>query len=384
MTVPAAAVTVNRTPIWPYSGGVSTRAYSGSRTNPIVRWSTAAAAYATVPRRTRALRGADGIGAAIVDGDMVEPPQSSPLSASGIADTSTESIELLSASLLDDERPLVTTFRALANELNIGLGWHYLLDLAWIASRLGDVSQKTILDAGAGWGVMQWYLCNAGATVISVDRSSRSNLSVRFRARYPVEGLRTSDLRPLPATVLRELARDRLLPRSVGRQLRNAAEALRARSLSTGRVVVYNQDLRTLGDLDTNTIDEVVAVSALEHNPPDELPDVIAELRRVLRPSGRILATLGAARDKDWFHEPSQGWCYTETTLRRLFSINPSTASNYTRYDAILDGIRDSAELRDNLAAFYFSSGSNGMPWGVWNPQYLSVGVMTNASPERQ
>ena len=33
------------------------------------------------------------------------------------------------------------------------------------------------------------------------------------------------------------------------------------------------------------------------------------------------------------------------------------------------------AELRDNLASFYFRSGDNGMPWGKWDPQYQPVGV---------
>lgn len=320
----------------------------------------------------------------MVVGDMLQLAQSLAGDARGSVEPSPDAIELLSASLLDAERPLITSFRRLANDLNIGLGWHYLLDLAWIARRLGDVSGKTILDAGAGWGVMQWYLCAAGAAVISVDRASRSNLAVRFRARYPVHGLRKDDLGPLPGAVVRELAGDPIIPRSVGRQLRNAWEALGKWTKNHGRVMVYNQDLRTLTDIGTNSVDHVVAVSALEHNPPDELPDVIAELRRVLRPNGRILATLGAARDKDWFHEPSQGWCYTEATLRRLFSISPSVTSNYDRFDEIHTGLRESSELRDNLAAFYFSSGGNGMPWGVWDPKYISVGVMTSNSLDSQ
>ena len=143
-----------------------------------------------------------------------------------------------------------------------------------------------------------------------------------------------------------------------------------------GEVVIYNHELRDLRDLQSESLDAVVAVSALEHNQPDELPVVVRELRRVLRPGGKLIATLGAARDRDWFHEPSHGWCYTEATLRRIFDIGPEVASNYDQYDRLLGELRGCAELRDNLAPFYFKSGDNGMPWGVWDPQYQSVGVV--------
>lgn len=286
-------------------------------------------------------------------------------------------LEILPVSLLDQQRDTVSRLRHLAAQLGIGLGWHYLLDLSWIIHHLGPVSERTVLDAGAGWGVMQWYLCEAGARVLSVDRASRADLAVRLRSRYPVRGLRESDLAPIRQTLMRELASDALLPRSIARQLRNAVETVRHPSPQrVGEVIVYNQDLGDLREIPSSSIDAVVAVSALEHNPPDELSHVVQELRRVLRPGGKLLATLGAARDRDWFHEPSQGWCYTETTLRRIFGMDPSVASNYDQYDRLLSELRASAELRDNLARFYFKSGNNGMPWGVWDPQYQSVGVM--------
>ena len=56
-------------------------------------------------------------------------------------------------------------------------GWHYLLDLTWIVENLGPVNGKQILDAGAGMGLMQWYLIESGAAeVISADRGSRYDL----------------------------------------------------------------------------------------------------------------------------------------------------------------------------------------------------------------
>jgi ubiquinone/menaquinone biosynthesis C-methylase UbiE len=116
-------------------------------------------------------------------------------------------------------------------------------------------------------------------------------------------------------------------------------------------------------------------VSSLEHNPPQNLPLVVAELMRVLKPGGALLATLGAGKDKDWFHQPSQGWCYTEATLRRLFNLPDNVPSNYAQYDLLMRDLTGCSELERGLASFYLKSGNNGMPWGKWDPQYQSVGV---------
>ena len=79
----------------------------------------------------------------------------------------------------------------LSKELGIGLGWHYLLDLSWAAQHLAPLDRgMQVLNAGAGTGVMQWWLAEQGVNVISVDRSSRYDLPRQFRLRYLVEGWR--------------------------------------------------------------------------------------------------------------------------------------------------------------------------------------------------
>ena len=144
---------------------------------------------------------------------------------------------------------------------------------------------------------------------------------------------------------------------------------------SRGRVIIYNQDLKTLADIPDASVDAVAAVSALEHNPPEHLPLVVTELMRVIKPGGLLLATLGAARDQDWFHEPSRGWNYTEASLRKLFDLSPEAQSNYACYEDLFNALKECAELRQGLASFYSRSGDNGMPWGKWDPQYQTVGV---------
>jgi SAM-dependent methyltransferase len=289
----------------------------------------------------------------------------------------TDRIEILPVSLLDQHRQKVESLKNLAQALGIGLGWHYLLDWTWILDQLGDVSGSRILDAGAGEGLLQWYLAEGAAEVTSVDRSSRAELSLRFRARYNVTGLRAGDLGS-PLRVLRKnisqapgiKSRELSLVRGLGGLVKIALP-----KSTPGRVIIYNQDLQTMPLIPDNSMDAVVAVSALEHNTPEGLTAVVDELMRVLKPGGLLLATLGAARDRDWFHESSKGWCYTDASLRRCFQLPGNTPSNYSRYDELMLALKNCAELHDNLADFYFHSGNNGMPWGRWDPQYQSVGV---------
>jgi SAM-dependent methyltransferase len=288
-----------------------------------------------------------------------------------------EKIEILPVSLLNQHRQRMEAIKKLAHALGIGLGWHYLLDWVWILDQLGEVSGKLILDAGAGEGLLQWYLTERGAQVISVDRTSRAELSLRFRARYPVRGLRPEDLAS-PYQVFRKnikhasgiQAKTRSFVRGTGGMVKIALS-----KDIPGMVTIYNQDLKSMPLIPDNSVDAVVAVSSLEHNTPDGLSDVVDELLRVLKPGSLLLATLGASRDEDWFHEPSRGWCYTEASLRRRFQLVETITSNYSHYDDLLLDLKNCLELRDNLADFYFHSGDNGMPWGIWNPLYQSVGV---------
>jgi SAM-dependent methyltransferase len=269
----------------------------------------------------------------------------------------------------------------LAGELGLEFGWHYLLDLAWIIERLGPVKGLRVLDAGAGTGMLQWYLADQGAEVISVDRLSRAALPLRFRHRFRVAGLRAEDLLPASETFWKAFSRPAggaLLRRWISRlagQARDLAGWLSASPNGGGGVTIYNHDLAALPDLPGASVDAVVSVSALEHNTPEGLAQVVPELMRVIKPGGKLLATLTAGRDHDWWHAASSGWCYTDASLRRLFELPEDTPSNYHRYDELFQALRNCAELRDGLASFYYHSNDTGMPRGVWDPQYQPVGV---------
>ena len=303
----------------------------------------------------------------------LQPPDSLSPTSSGLTDR----IEILPVTLLDEHRHLVKDLKKTAHSFGLEFGWHYLLDLTWILHQLGNLQGKQIMDAGAGTGIIQWYMALQGAEVLSVDRTSRAGLPLRFRSRVQVEGVREQDLQsPEPGIHMQKTdqAFIRRLPSKIKNLLQNQID-LQRRPNSAGKVRIYNQDLNHLPDIPENSLDAVVAVSALEHNTPEGLVQVVKEIERVLKPGGMLLATLGTARDQDWWHQPSSGWCYTDASLRKLFDLPKTTSSNYAAFDVIMHDLENCAELRDNLASFYYKSENNGMPWGKWDPKYPPVGV---------
>ena len=284
-------------------------------------------------------------------------------------------IELLPVDLLEQNRTLVTQLKRLAGTLKLEFGWHYLLDLSWIITQLPAIRGQRIMDAGAGTGMLQWYLAEQGAEVFSVDRMSRAALPLRFRRRYHAQGLRPDDLLPTPRTLWQNLqaSPQRSILKRIAIQGRELASWF-ATSPTMGLVWIYNQDLGQLADIADDSLDAVVSISALEHNTPEGLEKVVGEILRVLKPGGVLLATLTAGK-QDFWHEASSGWCYGADSLRRAFRLPENAPDNYAYYDELLTSLRDCAELRDNLASFYFKSDQNGMPWGKWDPQYLPVGI---------
>lgn len=290
-------------------------------------------------------------------------------------------IEILSVDLLRAYASRVEEFKKISSMLSIGLGWHYLLDLTWITTQGLVQPGIRVLDAGAGFGLLQWWLASRGVDVISVDKADRSVPPQIVRDHFSIKGLRDSDLAPDKISSLRDF----LPPRSPLRwhtypqKLKAALDNRRRvpeKPATEGTVFLYNQDLTQMDDIPGNSVDAAVSVSALEHNSIEPLRLCIREILRTLKPGGKLIATVGAAKDTDWFHEPSKGWCYTEKTLRQLFDLRDECPSNYNRHDELFEMLRGCKELKENLAPMYFQSGNNGMPWGVWDPQYQPVGII--------
>ena len=215
---------------------------------------------------------------------------------------------------------------------------------------------------------------------MSVDRLFRADLSGRFRLAYKVRGLRPEDLLPTWKLIGYRLSQaSSSLKFRLGGGLRAAATTILEpiRPKAPGIITLYRQRLNHLSELSDDSFDAVVSVSALEHNRKEDLPEVVAELLRVLKPGGLLLATLAAARDEDRYHEPSGGWCLTEQSQRSIFALSPNSRSNFSEYDSLLRKIRENKVLPERLAPMFFRSGDNGMPWGIWDPKYMPVGIQT-------
>ena len=132
-------------------------------------------------------------------------------------------------------------------------------------------------------------------------------------------------------------------------------------------------NLSALLELESGQFDAVVSLSALEHIPADALRPSVAELKRLLKPEAIwAVTTSGTERSNTWWHEPSRGFCFSETDLADLFG---ASAKRQMHPEKILGKYKKNVYLRNHLASFYKKSGNNGIPWGKWNPTYIPCGI---------
>ncbi len=74
-----------------------------------------------------------------------------------------EELCVLPVSLLETQAVRVHEFLNLSKRLHVGLGWHYLLDLAWASKQVEDlVAGSKVLDAGRRHGSAAVVACQPG------------------------------------------------------------------------------------------------------------------------------------------------------------------------------------------------------------------------------
>lgn len=295
-------------------------------------------------------------------------------------------LEILSADLIGCNPETVREVDRLCHILGIELGWHYMLDITWILGHMGLPRGATIVDAGAGNGVLQFLLARRGYNVISVDFNDRA-VPLEAAMLFKMNSMGGGKFKHEYIEHIKMLGpkKGALVARLTARLKRLKVEQMLLPFLWVGRltglrrlgtVTYYRADMSRMDAIKDSTVDAVVSVSAIEHMEKEKIAMAVKEFERILKPGGTMAVTSSASRDRDWFHEPSKGWCYTEETLRDIFRLAPDCPSNYERYDELFEALRNCRELRDNLDPFYFKSGNNGMPWGVWDPKYQPVGIV--------
>jgi SAM-dependent methyltransferase len=306
--------------------------------------------------------------------------------------------------LLEPERELAgPAFEVIQSYLDLvhgwNIGWHYAVDLAWIQRVTCEWPRGTrVLDAGGGCGPAQYLLLERGYDVTNVDLAASPPTRFerrRYGATYeklpsfvdaPYSGHLASRAGSGLGTRLRRnaIAAEVLLP--VYRELRQRArtpllsrnrEAWRARAGVTdrrpGRLRIVRGNLGAVPELASGAFDAVVSLSALEHIPLDALDRALEELRRLVGPRGAWAVTTSATeREETWFHEPSQGLCFSAEDLATRFRARPARDQSAAE---VLEAYRRCRFLEARLAPAYARSGHNGMPWGRWAPAYVPVGI---------
>ena len=302
-------------------------------------------------------------------------------------------IELLSPQLLEDYSQRLKEIDELRLSFGLDIGWHYPLDILWILQKIALLSEnKVVLDAGAGKGLLQFAIADRGHQVISVDFSKRK-FQLPIRLTFPVRKLSgdvtageylehmTSKYSAKPKSISDILIPLRRLVQKIKRGLVSLMRLpiflakRRTHKKGVGTILLYRSNILNMHHLEDATVDILVSLSALEHMKKPEIEGAIKEFRRILKPAGMMIITTNAAKDRDWYHEPSMGWCFSEQSLRQFFSIDQNCSSNWEAYDTIHAQLISSEELQRRLSPSYALSGKNGMPWGIWDPQYVPVGL---------
>jgi SAM-dependent methyltransferase len=310
-----------------------------------------------------------------------------------------DKIELLSEELIDKRPHLALDVMAVSARLQEPLGWHYLLDLIWVLSELDLMPGATILEEGAGLGVLQFVLAERGYKVISADMAVREPrpavrhmfnfrfMGVDGRIEHPYLAHHEWPQKPKPGwqSFLDIRVRD-VLARPLGRLKKKAEPAVKPDpGPDTDRlpeIIFYRTDVRSMPEMAAGSVDAVVSLSALEHNEPHVVKQIQREAMRVVRPGGVILHTVSAVLDPgETFHEESHSWLLDKDGLKEAYLLEEPW-SNYDRFDEIAAEIRNPRYLKRYLSHSYFQSGRNGMPWGIWKPEYLPVGIRKSVKTE--
>jgi len=293
-----------------------------------------------------------------------------------------KSIILLSPDLLEDRSKLKEIDHWL-RVMNRPQGWHYDMDIIWILNALeeqGVVRGSTILDAGAGMGITQFILAARGYDVISLDFSPRT-----FPKRS--EGIFKVELGPQNRLEYKHDYMEFINYGNKSFNQENVVEtrffkrSLNALSRGTGYIYsrlhsrlakfcnqVYNyfekaRDHSEFGKIkfirapfhkipiEDETVDALVSVSAIEHADPELWMKSMLEMQRVVKKGHPLLITTSASnRGEDWFHEKTQGWCFSKKTLQKLLGNRKSISFDI---QSIEKKILKSKIWRKRIDAYY-------------------------------
>jgi ubiquinone/menaquinone biosynthesis C-methylase UbiE len=315
-----------------------------------------------------------------------------------------EKIELLDTLLLDDVAKLQEIDHWL-QVLNWGNGWHYDLDIIWLLNHLEQLDLPrggTIVDAGAGLGVMQFILASRGYNVISLDFGKRS-IPKYAKGIFNIEcidgdlgsytheymefmtfGQNSIKKKSIPTTSIVKdyMSRPSKIVYYITNKIRQRynthyVNELRRDHAGFGKITFVRGTFNSM-PIEDNTADALISISAFEHNTFEDMPDSIREFKRVIKPGTYMMVTTSAVKDKDWYHEPSKGWNLTQQTLSKWFGITDNISYNY---DFVARNIKNCKKLKDRISAYYKYAPESGLPYGdLKKAKYIPVGIVKQKS----
>ena len=301
------------------------------------------------------------------------------------------SIELLTPELLNDHEKLNQIDHWL-KVMNRPQGWHYDMDIIWLLKGLEDAGIKkgdTILDAGAGMGITQFVLAAKGYNIISLDFSPRSNPHLA-EGIFEIE-VNEQDSLDYKHDYIGFVKYDSIINEGnnnktpdLFKKVLNAIGRGPGNMLSWMKQQFYKKQNKQINinekgfnhndfgkikfiraafhdmPLKDEEVDALVSVSAIEHSDPKLMGKNISEMKRVTKKGSPLYITTSATgKEKDWFHNKTQGWCFSKETLRGIIcddiqiEFDPDRAENQILSSDIWRKRIDPYYVNDPDSGFY-------------------------------
>ena len=294
-----------------------------------------------------------------------------------------DEMEFLSTDLLNDKSAKKEVYYWIKMFV-AAVGWHYPLDLIWQYNRIKALNLPkgaTILDAGAGYGMMQYILAGNGYNVISVDFLRRKK---PFLQSY-IFRISNDDHKDLGNDYTEHLIKNskfkfsKVLNKFM-LMLVNYSVLFYLNGLLNkkkyGSIKFIQADFKDLSSIPSNSVDAIVSTSAVEHNPSHEsLKKGISEFNRVLKPNSAMFITTSFTNKECVFDKQSKGYLYDEKTLLNIFDL-VNYKSNLSEYSTVYKKMHSCSFLKKNIPYNYKDNPNCGLPFGVWDPYYLPIGIV--------
>ena len=218
-------------------------------------------------------------------------------------------------------------------------GWHYDLDHIAIIKRIEALNLpkgSTILDAGAGNGILQYLLASRGYDVISLDFASRkieANASKIFKIlncqtdniEYKHEymnfikyhsGINYKFKKITLNKIINVLLR---LYKYLVSEVYYLIECQKNHD-SYGTIKFIRAPFHKI-PMENYEVDGVVSVSAIEHADIDLFGDNIKELNRIKKKNGFFFLTTSIINSSNTFDEKTKGWCFSIEFIKQKLEI---------------------------------------------------------------